>query len=105
LASNSWLQLASLRSLRLFLPILALTWVGCSSAGEATVPTEWNAAVPPPPPPLPTGFRACIGIGATGDARSALSPDGRYLAIATGSGQLILLDPDSGELVLPAGAT
>ncbi len=88
---------ASLRSLRLFLPILTLTWVGCSSAGDATVPIEWDAMVPPPPPPLPTDFRACVGIGATGDARSALSPDGRDLAIATGSGQLILLDPESGE--------
>jgi WD40 repeat protein len=93
---------ASGASGRLCLLLAALgtsTAPACISEAEPAPSADagTDAGFPDPPAPLPAAFQACGGIGAGGLAHSALSPDGRDLAVATTSGQLLLLDPLTGE--------
>jgi WD40 repeat protein len=89
---------ASGRRCLLMAAIATSTIVACTEA-EPLPSTDagTDAGLPDPPAPLPTAFQACGGIGAGGLVHSALSPDGRDLAVATTSGQLLLLDPLTGE--------
>ena len=86
-------------SLGLGLSLVAVLPSGCSSTdGEMDAGgVGSDAGVPPAPPPLPTSFQVCAGIGVTGVAQFAVSPDGGDLAVTTHSGQLIVLDSGTGE--------
>src|SRR5688500_10897150 len=70
---------------------------GCSSDDDGIgLGVGSDAGIPPAPAPLPTAFAPCAGVGVIGVGHFALSPDGRNLAAATSSGQLILIDVETG---------
>jgi WD40 repeat protein len=64
---------------------------------DATAAEDGPATPPPPQGPVPIGFQPCAARGGGTLVHSILSPDGRDLAVATWSGQLLILDPVTGE--------